>query len=438
MAFKIIHTMLKQFTLFTLLGIIPFLLAAQDEENLRYENHVYLDNIRSVKFHVEGDPLSLPMLPLDGNARFELSFDDLGKDVKTYTYTFIHCDRNWQPSALTDMEYVDGFLNERIDDFEFSNKTLTEYTHYTLKFPNEDVTWTISGNYLLLIHEDDVDGRILAITRRFMVVDYSTLVDIELQQVSPALAGRLKTYHEFDFLVNHEKTPIRNPQREITATVIQNQRWDNAILNIAPTYTRGNKIHFDFQGLIAFPAGKEFRFFDIRTLRTRAIGISDILRYDDHFEVILEKDGKRGSLSYLFRQDLNGGFVIDNFDDFVPELSADYSDVLFSLYSPTEYQDADIFIVGAFNDWQLTNKMVYNDAVNSYVAKIPFKQGFHNYAYAFQPRGSKASDKVELNLSELEGDWFETENEYTILIYYHPIGSNYDQLIASLVYVSSR
>lgn len=430
--------MLRHFTLMTLLCLVPFFLAAQDEANLRYDNHVYLDNIRSVKFHVEGDPLSLPMLPLNGNARFELSFDDLGEDVKTYTYTFIHCDRNWQPSSLTDMEYVDGFLNERIDDFEFSNKTLTEYTHYTLKFPNEDVTWTISGNYLLLIHEDDVDGRILAITRRFMVVDYNTLVDIELQQVSPAMAGRLKTYHEFDFLVNHEKTDIRNPQREITATVIQNQRWDNAILNISPTYTRGNNIHFDFQGKIAFPAGKEFRFFDIRTMRTRAIGISDILRYDDHFEVILEKDMKRGSLSYLLREDLNGGFVIDNFDDYVPELSADYSDVLFTLYSPTEYQEADIFIVGAFNDWQLKNKMVYNDAVNSYVAKIPFKQGFHNYAYAFQPKGTRASGEVELNLSELEGDWFETENEYTVLIYYHPIGANYDQLISSLVYVSSR
>lgn len=428
--------MLRIFTFFSFLSLLPFFLTAQEEENLRYDNHVYLDNIRSVKFHVEGDPLSIPMLPLNGSARFELSFDDLGEDVRTYTYTFLHCDRNWQPSRLTDIEYVDGFLNETIDDYEFSNKTLIEYTHYTLKFPNEDVTWTISGNYLLLIHEDDVDGRRLAITRRFMVVDYNTLVDINLNQVSPAMAGKFKTWHEFDFLLNHEKMPIRNPQREVTAAVLQNQRWDNAILDIQPTFTRGNNIHFDFQGKIAFPAGKEFRFFDTRTLRTRAIGIFDIMRYPDHFEVMLDKDVKRGSMAYLFRQDLNGGFVIDNFDDNVPELSADYADVFFTLSSPTEYQDADIFIVGAFNDWQLRDKMVYNDAINSYVAKIPFKQGYHNYAYAFQPKGTRATDNVELNLSELEGDWYETENEYTFLIYYHPIGSNYDQLIASVVYVS--
>ena len=152
--------------------------------------------------------------------------------------------------------------------------------------------------------------------------------------------------------------------------------------------------------------------------------------------MVLDKDAKRGALAYLFREDLNGGFVIDNFDGYIPEVSADYADVFFALSSPTEYDDADIFIVGAFNDWRLKDKMVYNDAINSYVAKIPFKQGFHNYAYAFQPKGSRETDRAGLNLSELEGDWYETENEYTFLIYYHPIGSNYDQLVASLVYVS--
>lgn len=429
-------TLLKCLALFLLVNPVPYTLSAQEEENIRYENYVYLDNIRTVKLNVNGDPISLPMLPLNGGASFELSFDDLGPDVKTYTYAFVHCDKNWQPSPLTTMEYVDGFLNELLDDYEFSNKTLTEYTHYSLIFPNDDVVWTISGNYLLIIHEDDVDGKRLAITRRFMVVDYNSLVDIELKPVSPAMAGRLKTYHEFDFMVNHEKTPIRNPEREISAVVLQNQRWDHAIMDIPPTYTRGNSIIFDYQGRIAFPAGKEFRFFDLRTLRTRSLGIHEIMRFGDHYEVVLDKDAKRGTLAYLFREDLNGGFVIDNFDGYVPEVSADYADVFFALSSPTEYDDADIFIVGAFNDWRLKDKMVYNDAINSYVAKIPFKQGFHNYAYAFQPKGSKKTDKESLNLSELEGDWYETENEYTFLIYYHPIGSNYDQLIASLVYVS--
>lgn len=427
-------------TLFTLL-LTLFVFGtsfSQDEDNLRYENYVYLDHIRTVRFQVHGEPLTLPMLPLDGSGQFELSFDDLGDEVKNYTYTFVHCDKNWNPSGLTDIEYVDGFLNEALDDYEFSNQTLTEYTHYSLVFPNEDVTWTISGNYLLMIHLDDVDGRQLAITRRFMVVDYNTLVDVELQQVSPAMPGKLKTHHEFDFSLNHEQFPIRNPEREISATVLQNHRWDNAVTNIPPTYTRGNSIIFDYQGKVYFPAGKEFRFFDTRTLRTLSIGLTNIMRYDDTYEVTLEKDGKRGSLAYLFREDINGNFVIDNFDDRVPDMSSDYTDVLFALSSPTEYDDADIFVVGGFNNWRLSHKMVYNNSINSYVAKIPFKQGFHNYAYAFQPRGAQDTDDRQINLSELEGDWYETENEYTVLIYYSPIGSNYDQLIGSLTHITSR
>jgi hypothetical protein len=412
------------------------IIEAQEEENLRYENYVYLDNIRTVQFHVDGNPLSIPMLPLDAGAQFELSFDDLDPDVKNYTYTFVHCDKNWNPSPLTDIEYADGFLDETLRDYEFSNKTLTEYTHYSLLFPNDDVIWSISGNYLLIVHEDEDEGKRVAITRRFMVVDYNTLVSIDLRQVTPSLVEKLKTHHEFDFVVNHEKTPIRNPQREITATVLQNHRWDNAITGVPPTYTRGNSIVFDYQNKVVFPASKEFRYFDMRSLRTLSLEINDILRFDDHYEVILDKDVKRGSLAYLYREDLNGNYLIDNFDDHSPELTGDYADVLFALSSPTEYYDADIFIVGAFNDWRLKDKMVYNNTINSYVAKISLKQGYHNYAYAFMPKGTSETNKSEINLSELEGDWYETKNEYTVLIYYHPIGSNYDQLVGSLTYIT--
>ena len=137
-------TLLKCLALFLIINLVPLDLSAQEEENIRYENYVYLDNIRSVKLHVDGDPISLPMLPLNGGARFELSFDDLGPDVKTYTYTFVHCDKNWQPSPLTTMEYVDGFLNELLDDYEFSNKTLTEYTHYSLVFPNDVTAFSLT------------------------------------------------------------------------------------------------------------------------------------------------------------------------------------------------------------------------------------------------------------------------------------------------------
>ncbi|MBK8879346.1 MAG: hypothetical protein IPN74_12580 [Haliscomenobacter sp.] len=70
--------------------------------------------------------------------------------------------------------------------------------------------------------------------------------------------------------------------------------------------------------------------------------------------------------------------------------------------------------------------MAYNNAINAYVLKTPLKQGFYDYAYAMTPRNT---EKKAVNLSPLEGDWFETENDYTILIYYRPFGGRYDQVI---------
>lgn len=413
--------------------ITPALIFSQDE-NIKYENHTYLDGIRTVQFHVNGDPLGMPILPLSTDAQFKLSFDDMSSEVKDYTYNIIHCDQNWQPSGLTELEYIDGYMDEPVDEYEFSFKTLQEYTHYELLFPNEDIKWTISGNYLMLVYEDDEEGKRLALTRRFMVVDYDFQLKIELRQVSAAKVDKLRTHDEFDFVINHENTPIRNPERTINAVVLQNQRWDNAIFEIPPTYSRNNSIIFDYQDKVVFPAGNEFRYFDMRTLRTRSLQIRDILYFPDHYEVILEKDRKRGSLAYLFSQDANGGYFIDNYDQHNGHLSSDYPDVFFTLYSPAVYQGNDVYVVGAFNDWSLKNKMVYNDAINSYVAKIPLKQGYHNYAYALLPHEKEENEKQILDLSTIEGDSDETRNEYTFLIYYRPSGASYDQLIGSLIF----
>ena len=425
--------MQKIFTFFLLITCLPLFVIAQDSE-IKYENYVYDENIRTVKFHVNGDPLGMPILPLKTNAQFLLSFDDMGDEDKNYTYSILHCDSNWQPSDLTELEFIDGYMDEAIDEYEFSFKTLREYTHYELLFPNDNITWTISGNYILLVHEDEDDEKRLIFTRRFMVVDYGKQVNIENQLVAAAKVNNLRTHHEFDFVVNHENELLRNPERTIKAVVLQNQRWDNAIFDIIPTYTRDNMIVFDYQGQIVFPAGKEFRFFDTRTLRTISLEVEEVYAYPDRYEVILEKDYKRGNLAYLHNEDANGSFVVDNFDMHNGQLSADYPDVFFTLNSPTVYQNSDVYIVGAFNDWRLTNKMTYNELISSYVASIPLKQGYHNYAYAVVSPPKDKTEKPVLNLTEIEGDWYETKNEYTFLIYYRPPGGNYDQLIADLVF----
>ncbi len=402
---------------------------AQDE-GLLYYDYVYLDNIKTIKFHVEGLLLSMPALNLNSGSALELSFDDMDGDVKNYTYTVVHCNADWTPSRLIEPEYIEGFSEGDIRDFAYSFNTRAIYTNYHLYFPNEDMRISKSGNYLLKVYEND-DGKRLAFTRRFMVVE--SIVSIIPNVVRPAQVSKGNTHQEIDFTVTHKNFEIRNPRQELSATVLQNGRWDSAITGLLPMFSRQEEQIYDYQDKVVFPAGKEFRYADLRSLRYGTESIASVDLIDNQYEVVLRRDEKRGYAPYVEFEDINGNFVIETFDDNDFDLKSDYANVLFSLYSPTELYDQDLYLFGGLTDWQLKPefRMVYNPAINSYVGKARLKQGFYNYMYAALPRGADHPD-----FEETEGDWFETKNTYTILIYFRPFGGRFDRLIGAYSFSS--
>ena len=414
--------------------MLVFFLGTAQEEDFYFSDYTYATNIKSVKFHVDGLFLSLPVIDLNSGSQLALSFDDLDGGIKDYTYRIIHCDRDWSPSGLTEMEYLDGFTEERIENFQFSFKTIFDYTHYELKLPNRNISWTKSGNYLLLVFEEDYD-ELPVITRRFMVVE--PMVKIIPDVVRPSQVGKMRTHQEIDFAVDHERLEIRVPRQEITATIIQNGHWGHAVRNIPPLFTRVNRMIFDYQDKVVFPAMKEFRYLDMRSLRFRSENISVIENYRDGTEVILFKDEKRAGKSYYSREDINGQFVIENIDqgNFDPDIASDYAYVLFSLYSPQPFEGRDVYLYGGFTDWKLYDdfKMVYNNSINGYVAKVPLKQGYYDYVYVTTPEGDP---RLPPNFEDTEGNNQETENEYSIFIYYRPFGARYDRLIGAVTFNS--
>ncbi len=400
-----------------------------DPRKIRYEDYIYVPNIRSVQFYVKGLTLSYPIAEIGGAAPFILEFDDLDGDVKDYFYRIIHCDMNWQPSQVSEMEYLDGFSEDRINDYQFSFKTVWPYTHYTLSLPNNSMNWKLSGNYVLAVYTSGMPEQPV-LTRRFVVVQQK--VKIQAQLVRPGVVSKSRTHQEIDFIVNHEKMPLRNPQQEIRATVIQNGRWDGAISGISPLFMRSNQLVFDYQDKCVFPAGKEFRQIDLRSFRFRSPTIAAIENLRDRIEVTAATDRSRVLQTYLEYNDINGKFVPETQDQ-NNILAANYADVLFSLQTDTAFYDQEVYLVGAFNDWKAQSgyKMIFNPSINSYVVKVPLKQGFYNYAYALAPIGGNT-----LDMSMVEGDWFETENDYTILIYYRPFGGRYDEVIGLLQFNS--
>jgi hypothetical protein len=375
---------------------------------------------------------------MNSGATLTLSFDDLDADVKDYFYTIEHCDIDWQPSILEDMEYIDGFIEERINDFEFSFKTFWPYTHYELTLPNGDMEWTKAGNYLLKIYDDTRDRK-LVLTRRFVVIDPQ--VQIAPNVVRANQVSKLRTHQEIDFNVDHEQLNINNPVQEVRAVILQNGRWDNAITGLPPKFVRPNTMIFDYQNKVVFPGLKEFRNLDLRSLRRVPFNVFSVKQSDDGFLVQLKTDQRRDQLAYTTFNDLNGNYIIGTTDQKDKQLSSEYVDVFFELEAD-RYLDADIYLYGALTDWRIQEsfRMEYDQTLNAYLGAALLKQGYYDYAYVAVPNSydpSSFADQPEPSFEAVEGNSNETLNEYTIIIYYKPFGSRYDIPIGSLTFSSN-
>ncbi|MBL7825694.1 MAG: DUF5103 domain-containing protein [Saprospiraceae bacterium] len=416
------------FRLFCLLFLgTPLCLSAQIFDQIND------DQIRSVKLTVAGGDLSMPTVDVRAaNGVVNLQFDHLGDELKDYAFTLVHCNRDWMPSELDPLEYIDGFTEDRITSIQPSFNTLTQYTHYNLRLPSANMRWTKSGNYLLQVTDKDDDNRVVLV-RRFMVIEPLWRIGADFSRT--ARVENHNTSHEIDFFIVPQNARISNAQNDVSAVVLQNGRWDNAIGPIKPFIEKSESISFDYQDVVVFPAGKEFRFFDIRSFDFRGEHVKIINEKNDRYEVTLRTDKSRFDRPVEFRPDANGRFVISNTNANQGLLQCDYANVLFSIEQNMPLEDADVYVFGELSDWQLKPefKMEYNYEARMYICEPFLKQGYYNYQYVVLDHRTNALDP-----DGFEGNWYETGNLYTILVYYHPFGSRYDRLMGAITLNSFR
>jgi len=422
---------------------------ANGQEDFQYENLTYTDNITTVRFHVAGFPHSYPVIELGGSAQLRLSFDDTSDEVRRYTYRLIHCDRDWTPSSLSPLEYTAGFAEDNLEDYDFSFRTLSQYIHYDLFFPNRNINLTKSGNYLLVV-TDDEDEEMVVITRRFMVVE--SIAGVSGAVNRSARVSTIHSHQEVDFSVNTKQLRPRNPIQELRASVLQNGRWDNAVHDIMPSLMQRESVLFDHQGKVAFAGGNEFRNLDVRSINAPRADVMDITNEGTHYAMVLAPDRLRDQEIYLNYADINGDYVnfrfdrpiinladeylAANYDRLNLDFTGDYIDLTFILRTGSELEDDEIYLFGAFTEFRKKPafRMTYNPAINSYVAKIRLKQGFYNYWYVTNKDAfGQVNAREPINLYRSEGNFDETENDYLVLLYYRPIGGRYDQLVGSEV-----
>jgi len=400
-----------------------------DDNPLRYQDWIYRDNIKTVKLHKAGLEMSEPIIALRGHDQLLLSFDDLDADAKDYLYTVIYCNADWTRSELSSYDFIDGFEDQPIQDYEYAYNTIQPYTHYRLTFPHGDFSLTKAGNYLLLVYLEDQEQPV--ISRRFMVIKKSVSISININR--PNRLEYRNTHQEIDFKINYEGLDITNPFEEIKVVLMQNNRWDKAIFGLIPIFMRDQELIYDYNEQNVLTAGKEFRGFDFQSIRYLGQRVESINATATRTDVHLFKDAIRSYMKYIYYKDLNGKYVINVHEGNKRHIEADYAYVHFNLVSRTQFTGGKLYVIGAFCDWNLrpSNRMNFNAAIGGYEATIYLKQGFYNYEYVFVKGSNGYSENGQQTPDEtlIEGNYFETENEYTILVYHHRIGLEYDELI---------
>lgn len=388
-----------------------------------FEDKVFEENIQSVRlFPVSLEyeaQMSSPVIELNGGIPMKLVFDDLAYDPDSYSAKIIHCNFDWTPSDLKEPEYLVDFNEFNILDFSYSIDTRIPYLQYNFTLPRV----TKSGNYAIMVYRGR-DQKKVVLTKRFMV--YQSILTLGAKVVPPSQTENRRAVQQINVNINYKTRELFDPKNNLKVMIRQNQRWDNTKQLKTPTMIREDIKLIEYQlfdGSNAFWAGNEFRFIDLRFVRSRGLGVKAIKMEEDvvYAEAGIDKPRPQGAYSeYL---DLNGQYGIMNLERRNYELESEYMLVTFNLQAE-EGKDTP-YIIGSMTKWgnDPTAKMVFNKSTNTFQSTLLLKQGWYDYQYAYKtPEG--------WNMTPFEGNYFETENEYEIFVYFRDMGSRYDELIS--------
>ncbi|MFV5694711.1 DUF5103 domain-containing protein [Flavobacterium sp. LB3P122] len=375
-------------------------------------------NIKTISF-VQSEQNVIPIFKLGEG--FQLQFDDLFGNEADYYYEITHCDYNWKPTEIPKSEYLRGFDNQRISDYTNSFNALQLYSHYRLAIPNQFTQLLISGNYILKILNNNKEA---VFSRKFIL--YEDVVTIPIQVKRARTVNNLEFKHNLEFTIKSSTITFQNPLKNVKVVLFQNGQFNDAITNVVPQYTIGNDLIYKYDTQTQFWAGNEFLYFENKDIRAANNYVARVNSNNEIYSSYLYTSNARTNYPYSVTQDVNGNFVVKNINATNNEIESDYAWVYFSLSAPTFRMNKDIYINGMFNNYNLTPeyKMDYNEKKGIYEKAVLIKQGFTNFQYTIADNTGIIDHE-----NAIDGNFYQTENDYFIMVYYRENTDRYDRAI---------
>ncbi len=377
------------------------------------------DYIKTITFKGNTPESQLPVLNLGDF--IQLEFDAINGNEEDYYYRIQHYNYDWTPSILAKAEYLKGYDEQRIRNYENSINTYQMYSHYKLRIPNQFTKGlTKSGNYMMFIYNDDDE---IVFSRKFMIHENSANVGVSIKRSRDV--SEIKNKQTVDIVINPINTNLNNPKTNIKTLIIQNNDLNTAIRDVKPQYILGNELTYRYTKETSFYSGNEYYYFENKDLRAATNGIQ-FVELNDLYEHILFSNISRKEQQYTYNPDINGNFLITAIDVDNVNIEADYTFVHFSLISAKLPEGKSIHVYGNFNNYQINEdtKLSYVKEQQSYSGPLLLKQGFYNYKYIVVDDSTG-----EVDYNAVGGNFWQTENSYKVLVYYRDLGARYDRLI---------
>lgn len=381
---------------------------------------IFSNRVNTLQVTVDDDFLSPAVIAMGSGQTVSIEFDEMSHDSRRLTYHIDHCNPDWTTSVeLTESDYLEGFNDNVIDDYENSINTTVPYTHYRFAIPNDRCRMKLSGNYRITVFDDDSGERLLE--ARFRIVDQKT--DLSLNMTTNTDIDVNKSHQQLSMTLGYRKLNITNPDEEILTIVTQNEREDNMRFNVRPTMRNAFGMEWSHNRELIFNGGNEYRKFETLSLSHPTMGIEEISWDGTHYNAFPFKAEPRPN--YVYDEDANGAFFIRNSDNTENDITCDYLYVNYSLKTAVREQ-GNIVIDGKWTNHADRNMYVahYSEEDDSYHIRLLQKQGYYSYQFLQLPSvGGKPS------ILSSEGNFHETENRYQVYVYFKPQGQRYWQLV---------
>ena len=403
-------------------------------QNKPYRTASLDSRIHSLKIESGNGFMLSPVIRLTTDDVVNISFDLFEEDHQELSYSIIHCNANWQPSSLSSIEYIDGFDIQEVYDWALSFNTFQNYVNYKITLPNDDIQFKVSGNYVVVVYPQNQRERPL-LYACFRVSE--EVVRVSCSASSRTDKGYADNYQQVSFRINRNDYNIINPASDLKIYVTQNNRLDNMAYVQTPQYFNNREIVYEHNNNLIFDAGNEYRRFEIVSTQYRGMGVEELTHFDPYYHAILEQDYPRMNRSYTYDETQQGRYLIRETDfEEDSDTQADYFIVHFSLdVNELLLPEGDIYIDGELseNRFSENNRMLRNPQSGVFEKIMLLKQGSYNYQYLFVPKGESIG-----KASIIEGNKYETLNEYNVNVYHRVPGERYDRLIGTGKCISSN